>query len=77
MAEKSVFGIDKSALDKLDFELATKRILSDVRSDFILAPHLSCIYADCKEDLIQDVRKLVLSGGFSPSSLSGLTGIML
>lgn len=67
MAEKSVFGIDKSALDKLDFELATKRILSDVRSDFILAPHLSCIYADCKEDLIQDVRKLVLSGGFSPS----------
>jgi len=67
MAEKSIFGIDKTALDKLDFDLAIKRILSDVRSDFILAPHLSCIYADCKDELIEHVKKLALSGGFSPS----------
>lgn len=67
MAEKSIFGIDKTALDKLNFDLAIKRILSDVRSDFILAPHLSCIYADCKDELIEHVKKLALSGGFSPS----------
>ncbi len=67
MAEKSVFGIDKVALDKLDFELAIKRIKSDVRSDFILAPHLSCVYADCKDELIEDVKKLAQSGSFSPS----------
>ena len=67
MAEKSVFGIDKVALEKLDFELAIKRIKSDVRSDFILAPHLSCIYKDCKDDLIADVKKLALSGVFGPS----------
>lgn len=67
MAEKSVFGIDKVALDKLDFELAIKRISSDIRSDFILAPHLSCVYADCKDELIQDVKKLAQSGHFSPS----------
>lgn len=67
MAEKSVFGIDKVALEKLDFELAIKRIKSDVRSDFILAPHLSCIYKDCKDELIADVKKLALSGNFSPS----------
>jgi hypothetical protein len=67
MAEKSVFGVDKVALDKLNFELAISRITSDVRSDFILAPHLSCIYADCKDELIQDVRSIALSGNFSPS----------
>lgn len=67
MAEKSVFGIDKGALEKLDFELAINRIRSDLRSDFILAPHFSCIYADCKDLLIQDVKKLALSGDFSPS----------
>lgn len=67
MAEKSVFGIDKAALDKLDFELAIKRIKSDVRSDFILAPHFSCVYADCKDELVEDVKKLAQSGNFSPS----------
>ncbi len=67
MAEKSVFGIDKTALDQLNFDLAIKRITSDVRSDFILAPHLSCIYVDCKDELIQDVKKLAQSGEFSPS----------
>lgn len=66
MAEKSVFGIDKVALGKLDFELAIKRITSDVRSDFILAPHLSCIYVDSKDELIGQVTKAALSGEFSP-----------
>ena len=67
VAEKSVFGIDNTALNNLNFDLAIKRIKSDVRSDFILAPHLSCIYADCAEELIQDVKKLAQSGEFTPS----------
>lgn len=66
MAEKSVFGIDKKALDNLDFELAVRRITSDVRSDFILAPHLSCVYVDSKDELIAYVKKLAQSGEFSP-----------
>lgn len=67
MAEKSVFGIEKAALEKLNFDLAIRRIMSDVRSDFILAPHLSCTYVDCKEELIQEVKNLAQSGEFSPS----------
>ena len=47
MAEKSTFGIDPKTIESMDFELAVQRVRSDVRSDFILAPHISCIYADC------------------------------
>lgn len=65
MAEKSVFGIDNKALKSLNFELAVRRITSDVRSDFILAPHLSCIYVDAKDELIAYVIKLAQSGEFS------------
>lgn len=66
MAEKSVFGIDSKALSNLNFELAVRRITSDLRSDFILAPHLSCVYVDCKDELIAYVTKLAQSGQFSP-----------
>lgn len=66
MAEKSTFGIDKSFLDKIDFDLAIERIVSDLKSDFIIAPHLSCIYADAKEELIKEVKSLLQSGTFSP-----------
>ena len=67
MAEKSKFGIAPAALEKLDFELAIKRILNDVRTDFIIAPHLSCVYVHCKDELIQEVKRLAKSGEFSPS----------
>ena len=66
MAEKSTFGIDKKFLDNIDFELAIERIISDLKSDFIIAPHLSCIYSDAKEELVNEVKSLLLSGKFSP-----------
>lgn len=66
MAAKSSFGIDKAVLESLDFELANKRINSDVKSDFILAPHLSCIYTDAVDQLVSDVKAQLSSGAFSP-----------
>lgn len=66
MAEKSSFGIDGVVLEKLDFELANERIMADLRSDFILAPHLSCVYADSFEQLKSEVSGLLSSGKFSP-----------
>lgn len=66
MAEKSTFGIDKKFLDNIDFELAIERVMSDLKSDFIIAPHLSCIYSDAKEELVDEVKSLLLSGKFSP-----------
>jgi len=67
MAEKSSFGIDDKFIKSLDFELAIERITSDIKSDFILAPHLSCIYTDSKNELIDEVKNLLKSGHFSPS----------
>ena len=35
------FGIDPAVLGQLDWALAKNRILADIRSDFIYAPHIS------------------------------------
>jgi hypothetical protein len=37
------FGLDTSALAKIDWALALERVIHDLRSDFIYAPHLSFI----------------------------------
>lgn len=66
MAEKSTFGMDKKYIESIDFNLAIERITTDIKSDFILAPHLSCIYTDAKEELIKEVKSLLESGKFSP-----------
>jgi hypothetical protein len=67
VAEKSIFGIDRQAADRLDFGLANARVLHDLKTDFILAPHFSCIFADCAEDLRRYVRSLTDDGKFVPS----------
>lgn len=67
MAEKSTFGIDAIALNKLDFKSAINRIQTDLKTDFIVAPHLSCVFSDCTDDLIAEVTGLLKSGNFSPS----------
>lgn len=66
MAEKSVFGIDAKALEKLDFSLATERVIQDIKSDFILAPHFSCVFTDCANELTSYVKSLALAGKFAP-----------
>jgi hypothetical protein len=37
------FGMDKTMLSKIDWNLALKRISHDQRTDFIYAPHLGFI----------------------------------
>jgi hypothetical protein len=37
------FGMDKTMLSKIDWNLALKRISYDQRTDFIYAPHLGFI----------------------------------
>ena len=60
MAEKSTFGLDAKLAATVDWNLAVARISSDVRSDFILAPHLSCVYADSEQLLIDEVSGTAL-----------------
>lgn len=60
------FGLSGASLRTLDFDLANRRILQDVKSDFIYAPHLSLIYARAADALINGVTADLQNGRFSP-----------
>lgn len=71
MAEKknliNTFGIDGAMLKLVNIELSLQRILSDIRSDFIFAPHLNFIYSKAGTELIKNLKSDLLSGNFSPN----------
>ncbi len=60
------FGIDDTASKAIDWELALKRIIHDLRSDFIYAPHLAFIYSKAGSELISQLKSELKAGGFSP-----------
>src|SRR5262252_7991499 len=60
------FGLDTAALRKIDWVLALERVLHDLRSDFIYAPHLNFIYSKAGEELIALLDRDLKSGTFSP-----------
>jgi hypothetical protein len=60
------FGMDAPMVDKIDWNLALKRISHDLRSDFIYAPHLGFIYSKAGEELITQVKTELKSGQYSP-----------
>lgn len=62
------FGIDPATVSQLNWQLAIKRILVDIRSDFIYAPHLSNVYRHASAELIEEVKSELKSGQFGPSS---------
>jgi hypothetical protein len=60
------FGLDPTAIDKIDWNLALQRINNDLKSDFIYAPHLNFIYARAGKRLIDSLKSDLKSGTFSP-----------
>ena len=60
------FGLDQAVIKKIDWAIAIKRVLHDVKSDFIYAPHLSFIYSKAGNELIALLKKELKSGDFSP-----------
>jgi hypothetical protein len=60
------FGIDSVALKSLDWPLAANRVLADVRSDFIYAPHISIAFRHAADDLTIMVITQLKSGRFAP-----------
>ena len=67
MPEKSTFGIDAKFLDEVDFDLARRRVINDFRSDFILAPHFSCIFVDAFDAL--NAALVLIGNTCGPSEL--------
>jgi len=69
MAEVKVgdaFGIDVKAFEAMDFKLAISRIVNDLKTDFIHAPHLSLIYRRASAQLIASVTADLKVGKYMP-----------
>jgi len=69
MAEVKVgdaFGIDVKAFEAMDFKLAISRIVNDLKTDFIHAPHLSLIYRRASAQLIASVTADLKAGKYMP-----------
>ena len=60
------FGMDPAALAKIDWPLALKRIMHDMRTDFIYAPHLHFICAKAGGELAAGLVSELKAGAFSP-----------
>jgi hypothetical protein len=61
------FGIDESSAKHIDWNLALKRVVHDLRSDFIYAPHLAFIYSKAGDELIGQLKADLKAGAFSPN----------
>lgn len=59
------FGLDSDLLKQIDWGLALERIIHDLRSDFIYAPHLGFVYRKAQARLIEQVRSRLANGTFS------------
>lgn len=60
------FGLDPDLLKKVDWNLALSRVIHDLRSDFIYAPHLAFIYRKAGAALISQVTSELKAGKFNP-----------
>lgn len=59
-----MLGLDLELINRLDHNLALRRIRHDVRSDFIFAPHFDVIYAQKGDELWERVKSATSSGTF-------------
>lgn len=63
---KTLLGLDGTQSKIIDWALAVKRVLHDVRSDFLYAPHLTFIYANAASELIAAVLSDLNGGTYAP-----------
>ena len=60
------FGLDPALIAKIDWERALNRVVHDLRSDFIYAPHLAFIYRKAADELISKLKAQLKAGAFNP-----------
>jgi Reverse transcriptase (RNA-dependent DNA polymerase) len=60
------FGLDQVMLKVIDWNLALERIIHDLRSDFIYAPHFAFIYRRAGLELIEALKSELKAGTFFP-----------
>jgi len=65
-------GLNEKIVNKIDFNKSIARIKSDIKTDFIFAPHLDVIYDYGSEDLIGILKSKLINSNFqclSPMTL--------
>lgn len=60
------FGMDLAEVSSADWTLALQRIIHDLRSDFIYAPHIGFIYRKVGQELVEIVKKELKDGQYKP-----------
>ena len=59
------FGLDPALLEKVDWSLALRRVIQDLKTDFIYSPHLSFIFNKAGEEVIAALKSQLRAGTFS------------
>ena len=59
-------GLDKTIIDSIDFAIVGKHIKSDVKSDFIIAPHLNVAYLSVFEETCTRLTHKLSAGTYKP-----------
>ena len=58
-------GLEKTLVEQIDFKKSIQRIKSDIKSDFIFAPHLNSIYKYADDFLTNKVTQELQNGAFN------------
>jgi hypothetical protein len=58
-------GLDQSFLNQIDFSLSSSRIVQDIGTDFILAPHLKAIHLYAKDEVVDRLSRKLRDGIFN------------
>ena len=59
-------GLDRQIIDAIDHGNLIQRIRSDIRSDFILAPHIDSIFVHAADEVWQRTSELLAAGNYQP-----------
>ncbi|TBY27438.1 RNA-directed DNA polymerase [Rhizobium leguminosarum] len=60
------FGMELNDVSDADWSLALQRIVHDLRSDFIYAPHIGFVYRKAGKELVEIVKRELKDGQFKP-----------
>ena len=60
-------GLDKKVLDRIDFECTIRRVQTDVRSDFTIAPHYNLVFTKAADALAEECSRRLKSGTYAPN----------
>ncbi len=59
-------GLDKKIIDQIDYKITLKRVITDMRNDFIYSPHYFYLFQNHGQEIWEELSRLLKSGRFSP-----------